>query len=102
MIYPRVHGSEICVQVLYDVVLLEEVPTRVTGVSKKVKPCVVHVCILPQLQFYPLNDISMCFIDIGTCLHPKNKILKICRGRCFDTTCKVPNRNVQSNSTNIS
>jgi hypothetical protein len=47
------------VQVLSDVILLEGVPTRVTRVSNKVKPCVVPMCILPQPHFYLLNDRSL-------------------------------------------
>jgi hypothetical protein len=51
------------VQVMSDVVLREGVPT---GVSNKAKPCVVPACIIPQQQFYPLNNRSLCFIDVKT------------------------------------
>jgi hypothetical protein len=47
--YTRGYGGvKLWVHVLSDVVLLEWVPTWVTGVSNKVKPCIVLVPILPQ------------------------------------------------------
>jgi hypothetical protein len=50
------------IQVLFDVVQLEGVSTGVTRVSKYVKPLVFPMCMLPLLQFYLLNDISLCHL----------------------------------------
>jgi hypothetical protein len=47
-IYPRVHEVKVSIQVLSDVVRLEGVSIGVTRVSNKVKPCVIHACIIPQ------------------------------------------------------
>jgi len=74
LIYSRVSGSNVRVQVLSNAILLEWVPTGVARTSNKVsqnlKPpefscmgCVVY----PKPQFYMLNDNSLLlFIDVRT------------------------------------
>jgi hypothetical protein len=68
------------VHVLSNAILFEGVPIGVKNVSNYVKQCVLSnhmklsifpTCILPQLQFYLQNDISLCFKDTGsTYLYP--------------------------------
>jgi hypothetical protein len=56
-----------------------------------VKPYVCPACSLPQLQFYPPNDRSVCFKDAdSTRLYPrKKKSYNFHRGKYSDTTCKI-------------
>lgn len=46
-IYPTICGSEICIQMLPNAILLKGVPKTVTRVYNKLNPLVLYICIIP-------------------------------------------------------
>jgi hypothetical protein len=61
--------------VLFDEILLKEVVTWVTRISNKVIPLVFLICILLQLQFYLLNDKSLCYLNMSKYMSSLKQVL---------------------------
>jgi hypothetical protein len=81
------------IQVVYDVILLEGVQTRVKRVSNNVTPLVFPTCIIHRSQFYPSNDRSLCYLktlEHVSSLKISTEILRCVGSRkIFGTTCIV-------------
>jgi len=62
------------IQVLFDAILLKGVPTWVTRVFNNVIPVVfpVFLVCIPLLQFYLLNDRSLCYLKTTENVSKKN------------------------------